>query len=124
VPAHEEVPRDVGHDRPLEPDGGVVPAEPVAARVSARVEPVAPEAGQVDPPDECDLVVHDDELLVVAVERTLARVERHRDPGAAGELVARHSHLASGRVEERQRCSRPGEHAHGDALGGVGEQLA
>ena len=65
-----------------------MPAEPVA-RAGARSSRAGRRQGrQVDPADERRLVVDDDELLVVAVERTLPRVERHRDPRAAGELVA------------------------------------
>ena len=100
-----------------------MPAEAVAVRMLARVEPVPREAGQVDPADERNLVVDHDELLVVAVERPLLRVERHRDPRAAHELLARLAHLLAVRMEERQRRARPGEHAHVDALGRVREQL-
>ena len=124
MPASVEVPRDVGDDRTLEPQRGVVPAEPFAARVVVRVQPVAGQGGQVDPAHERRLVVDDDELLVVAVERALSRVERHRDARAAGELLARLPHLAAIRVEERQRRARPGENAHVDSLRRLGEQLS
>ena len=44
----------------------------------ARVPAVAAEVGEVDATDEGDLVVDHDELLVVAVQQALARVERAR----------------------------------------------
>ena len=117
------MPRHVGDDRPLEPDRGVVPAEAVPARVVVRVEPVTGEARQVDPADERHLLVHDDELLVVTVERPLAGVERHQDPRALDELVACPPHLAPVRVEERQRRTCPGEYAHVYPPCRIGEQL-
>ena len=124
MPTRVEVPRDVADDGTLETHGGVVPAEPVAGRVLVRVEPVARQGGQIDPAHERRLVVDDDELLVVAVERALPRVERHGDAGAAGELVARLPHLAAGRVEQRQRGARPGEDTHVDSLRRLGQELA
>ena len=90
----------------------------------ARVEPVACQAREVDSTDERDLVVHHDELLVVAMERALLCVESHRDARPTDELVARPPHLAAVGMEERQRRARPGQHAHVDALGGVRKQLA
>jgi hypothetical protein len=101
-----------------------VPAEPVAARVVVRIQPVAAQGGQVDPAHERRLVVDDDELLVVAVERALSRVERHRDARAAGELVTRLPHFAAIRMEQWQRRARPGEDAHVDSLRRLGEQLS
>jgi hypothetical protein len=41
-----------------------------------RVEPVTGLEGEVDAADEADLAVDDHELLVVAMHRPLARVER------------------------------------------------
>ena len=123
APTHEEVLGDVSDDRSLEPNRAVVPAQPVAARVIVRVEPVPAQRRQVDPADEGRLVVDDDELLVVTVERPLLRVEAHRDACVADELVTRLSHLAPVRMEERQRRARPREHAHIDSLGRLGEQL-
>ena len=123
APAQEEVRSDVGDERALEPEARVVPAERVARRMLAAVEPLSFEGGQVDAADERDVVVDDDELLVVAVHRPLVRVERHRDARAADELVAHPPHLAAVRVEERQRRTGPGEHAHVDALGRSRKQL-
>ena len=124
MPARVEVARDVADDRAFEPHRRVVPAEPVAGRVIVRVEPVSRQRSQVDPADERGLVVDDDQLLVVAVERPLPRVERHRDARAAGELVARLPHLSAVRVEERQRRACPGEDAHVDSLRRLGQELA
>jgi hypothetical protein len=90
----------------------------------ARVEAVARECRQVDPAHERRLVVDDDKLLVMAVEGTLARVERHRDPRPARQLVARLPYFSAVRVEQRERRAGPGENAHVDALGSLREQLA
>ena len=108
----------------FEPHRGVMPAEPVAPWVIARVEPVAPQGREVDPAHERGLVVDDDELLVVAVEGTLSCVERQRDPRAADELLARPPNLAAVRMEEWQRGAGPGEHTNVYSLGGFREQFA
>ena len=86
----------------------------------ARVEAATREIGQVDPADEGDAVVDEHELLVVAVERPLLRVELNADapaPQPRGGLA----HLRARRPEERQRRARPDEDAHVDVEGG--EQL-
>src|SRR5213075_966679 len=77
-----------------------------------------------DPAHERRLVVDYDELVVVAVERALSRVERHRDARAAGEFLARLPYLAAIRVEQRQRRARPGKNTHVDSLRRLGEQLS
>jgi hypothetical protein len=123
MPAQQKVLCNVPDDRSLEPESGVVPAEAVTAWVLARVESVTSESRQVDPAHERRLVVDDDQLLVVAVERPLACVERHRDPRAADEVLAGLPHLASVRMEERQRRAGPGKNAHLDPLGRVREQF-
>ena len=48
----------------------------------AQVVPVAGLVREVDPADEGDPVVDDDRLLVVAVNRPLARIELALDPRA------------------------------------------
>jgi hypothetical protein len=53
-----------------------------------RVEAVACQRGEVETADIGDAVVDDNELLVVAVHRALARVELHVDARAPRELVA------------------------------------
>ena len=83
-----EVSRDVIDDGPPHPRGDVVPADRASYRVLAGVEAVTAERREVDPADEGDLAVDDDQLLVVAVERPLARVQRDVDARAAGQLVA------------------------------------
>jgi hypothetical protein len=60
---------------------------------------------------------------VVAVHRALAVVERALDPRPGHELLAHLPHLAARRVEERQRRAGPDEHANGDPLGKLGQQL-
>src|SRR5205085_12160362 len=79
-------------------------------RVVARVEAVAVVGGEVDAADEGDAVVDDDELLVVAVERPLAVVERTADPRPALERLAQLAGLGAGRMEERERRARPEAH--------------
>src|SRR6476469_6998946 len=99
---------------------------PIATRSTKAMSRRAPsdysQRGQVDHAHERRLVVDDDELLVVAVEWTLSRVERHRDARAAGELLARLPHLAAIRVEQRQRRPRPGKNTHVDSLCRLGQQ--
>lgn len=123
APAEEEVRRDLRHERALQAHAGVVPAERVARRMVAVVEPLAPERREVDPTDEGDPIVDDDELLVMTVHRSLVRVEGHRDARAANQLVAHAPHLSPIGMEERQRCAGPREHANVDPLRGVGEKL-
>src|SRR5947207_2810475 len=83
APAESEVLGDVGDHPPADESGGVVPAERRPPIVRARVVAVAAVARQVDAAHARDAVVHDDELLVVAVHRPLLRVERNLDPGGA-----------------------------------------
>ena len=113
----------VGHERPLDPQRGVVPADRAARGMLARVEPVSAERRQVDAPDKGHAAVHDDELLVVAVHRPLLRVEPDADPRPARERVAHLAHLGPRRVKERQRGARPREDTDVGAPGDVGEQL-
>ena len=74
APAQTEMVVDVGDDRPLEPGGDVMPAEPPLGLVRRGVVAVAGVVGEVDPADERDLAVDHDRLLVMAVERVLARI--------------------------------------------------
>ena len=92
--------------------------------MSGAVEAVAREAGEVDAADECDLVVDDHELLVMAVQRPLVRVERARDGSASAELVADPAYRTPGDRVERQGGASPQQHPYGHTVGGVGEQLA
>ena len=61
---------------PFDPGGHVVPAHLRSCGMAGGVEAVAVLGREVDAADECDPVVDDDRLLVVAVEGPLARVER------------------------------------------------
>ena len=125
LPAQREVGGDVADDRAAQARARVVPADALAVRVLARVVAVAGQRGQVDPADERDLVVDDHDLLVVAVHLAPVGVQHALDPGAAHELVARGSLTSrAARLEHRHRRAGPDEHADGDALGGLGEQLA
>ena len=82
-----------------------MPAEPPARVVLLGVVAVAGVVGQVDPADERQLAVDHDRLLVVAVERVLARVAVGLDPGVA---------RRGSRAPRRPRCGwgeRPGSGA-------------
>ena len=121
-PPQPEVLGDVGDHRPLEPNARVVPPQPPSRRMVAPVEAVAGERRQIDPADVRDAIVDEDELLVVAVHRTLLRVQLHLDAGAVDELVAHLPHLAAIGMEERQRRARPREHAHRNPFRHLTEQ--
>ena len=125
LPAQREVGGDVAHDRPFQQRAGVVPADLLLlVRVLVGVVAVAGQRREVDAADERQLVVDDHELLVVAVHHPRAAVELALDLRAAHEPLARGLDLAAARLEHRQRRARPHDHAHGDALGGLGQQLA
>jgi hypothetical protein len=91
--------------------------------VIGRVETVPGEGGEVDPADEGGVSVDDRKLLVVAVQRPLARVQRELHLRPADEGFAHRAHLPSVGVEERQWRSGPAEHPHLDALRRLREQL-
>ena len=95
-PAQVEVLGDVRDDRAAQPGADVVPAQAPAGRVPARVPAVAAEVGEVDAADEGDLVVDHDELLVVAVQEALARVDVPRGCRCRG------------RARRRRRAPPPG----------------
>ncbi len=90
----------------------------------AGVEAVAAERGEVDPPDEGDLVIDDHELLVVAVHRTLVGVERAAYRCAPGELGVDLTDGGARGSEDRGGRARPEQHAYVDPLGELGEQVA
>ena len=89
-----------------------------------RVITITAEIGQVDSADKRDLVVDHDQLLVVAVHRTLVRVQRSLDPRPAHELIAPRAHQRPTRREHRHRSARPQQHANVDRLGRLAQQLA
>ena len=97
---------------------------PLRRLVRARVEPVPPKRREVDSADVGDAIVDQHDLLVMAVQRPLPRVELHLDACPTRQLVAHLAHLAAVGMKERQWRSRPREHAHVDAHGSVGKQLA
>ena len=124
MPTGPEVLRDVADRGPRDVGAHVVPAERGAGAMGARVEAVPRLRGQVDAADEGDAVIDDDRLLVVAVQRALARIQRAADPRTADQVVAhRPDGPARGR-EDRQRRPRPGEHADVDPIGGLRQQVA
>ena len=88
APAQDEVPRHVGDGRSSDDGRDVVPAEAPARGMTRPVEPVAGEIGEIDAAHERQLVVDDDELLVMAMQRPLVRVERAHDLIALAERLA------------------------------------
>ena len=91
--------------------------------MAGRIEPVAGEIGEIDAADERAIVVDDDELLVMAVHRALASVRRDEDARVTCEARQLGMDVASARVEERERRTRPGEHVHLDPLAELAQQL-
>ena len=89
----------------------------------ARVEPVSGVGGEVDAADKGELAVYHDELLVMAVHWPLVRVERHPQLCTRRQSVGHRAHFLAVGVKERQRCARPCEQPHLDALCCPGEQL-
>ena len=124
VPARGEVVVHVGHGGAAQPRADVVPAQAPAGGVVARVEAVAGVVGEVDAVDERQLAVDADRLLVVAVERVLARVDLAADARVAREGAHGLAHLRAAGVKGRDRRPGPDEHAHVDALGQLREQRA
>jgi hypothetical protein len=90
----------------------------------ARVKAIAAKGGQIDAPDKGDLAVHDHQLLVVAMHRPLARIERTLNAGTAKQLLAHVAHGPAGGFEDGERCSTPQQHPHLDSLGEITEQIA
>ncbi len=86
------------------------------------VEPIAAEAGQVDPADEGDLVVDDHELLVVAVGEALVTVEHALDPRPGAELLAALPDGRAGRLEHRDGRPGPDEDPDGHPFGQLAEE--
>ena len=101
-----------------------MPAQGATHRMFAGVKAVAAERGEVDPTDERDLAVDDDELLVVAVHRALVRVERALHPRATHQLLANVAHGCTRRLEHRERRARPQQNPDVDPLGEIAEQIA
>ena len=94
-----------------------MPAETTPGGVVAGVEPVAAVVGDVDAADECDLAVHHHRLLVVAVERMLARVGLAADPRPARERLDGVANLAAGGAKGGHRRARPDEDPHVEPFG-------
>ena len=115
---------DVGDRGAAQARADVVPAEPAAGRMVAGVEPIAAVVGHVDAADERDLAVDNDGLLVVAVERMLARIGLAADPGAAGEGRDAVADLLARGMERRHRRARPHEHPHVGPLRDLGQEPA
>ena len=101
-----------------------MPAHPPTPRMLGRVITITAEVRQIDAADKRDLVVDHDQLLVVAVHRTLVRVQRRLDPRPAHELIAPRAHRGPARREHRHRSARPQQHANVDRLGRLAQQLA
>ena len=124
APAQREVVVDVGDRGAAQARADVVPAEPAARRMVTGVEPIAAVVGHVDTADERDLAVDNDGLLVVAVERMLARIGLAADPRAAGEGRDAVADLLARGMERRHRRARPYEHPHVGPLRDLGQEPA
>src|SRR2546423_970347 len=99
-----------------------MPAESRAIRMLARVVAIAGVARQIDPAREGHALVHDDDFLVVAMQRALARVEPDLNAHSP-KPVPNFAHVAAGGAEERQRGPRPEEDADLDPLRQLTEQV-
>jgi hypothetical protein len=108
--------------RALELRDVVVPAQ-VARRVLRRVVAVALHRGHVEAADERH-VVDDHDLLVVAVQGPLARVELAADRAALQERLLRGGGTFPRRLEERHGRAGPQQHAHRHPFRGGRQQLA
>ena len=122
-PALSEVVVDVAHRGSPDSRADVVPAEAPAGRMVGGVVAVAGVVGDVEASDERDFAVDDHGLLVVAVERVLARVGFAADAGAAGQPLDGFANLLARGMEGGNRGARPHEHADVDAFGRGGEKL-
>jgi hypothetical protein len=88
------------------------------------VEAVAREIGEVDAADERELVVDHDRLLVVAVHRPLAAVERTADARRGTQPLARRPDLSARWVKQRDRRAGPQQDPNVDRLGELSQQPA
>ena len=104
--------------------GDVVPAVDAAVDVIAAVETVHRIVSQVDAADEGDLAIDDDQLLVMGVHRALMAVQLYLDLRAGREVTAHGPHVEPPRPKDRQRGSRPQQHAHRNALRQLGQHVA
>ena len=117
APSHREVIVDIEHRRAAQSRADVVPAQTPPGGMVAGVETVAAEVGDVDAADERDLAVHHHGLLVMAVERMLARVGLAADPRPARERLDGVANLAAGGAKRGHRRARPDEDPHVEPLG-------
>ena len=124
LPALSEMIRDVGDARPAQHTEGVMPADVVPRDVRRGVEAIAGIRRQVDAADERDLIVDDDELLVVTVQRALLRVGCELDLGAGRERMTNAVDVVPVRTEEGQWRSGPRQQPNRNLLGQAGQQLA
>ncbi len=75
------------------------------------------------PPDERDRFVDHDQLLVVAVHRTVVRVQRRLDPGPRTNSSRPAPTNDRRGAKHRRRSPRPQQHANVDRLGRLTQQL-
>ena len=94
-PAHGEVVGDVGHQRAVDPDRRVVPAEGGARRMMLGESRRSPASDvQSIPPTKATRSSTIDSLLVVAVKRPLAAVQRAADRAGAAASSSRTARTA------------------------------
>jgi hypothetical protein len=92
--------------------------------VIAGVVAVASEVGHVDAADEGQLSVDHDRLLVVAVERVLARITFTADLGLAGQRLQTRAHVLARWVKSGHRRSGPRQQTHVEPAAGARPRIA
>src|SRR5690242_9930475 len=88
------------------------------------IEAVAAELGQIDAAHEGELVVDDNELLVVAVNRVFTGIKVALDSRAGAECVADLPHGLPGWFEHRRWRARPEQKPDGASLRDLREEIA
>jgi hypothetical protein len=103
---------------------GTGTAQATARRVPRGVPAVTAEIGEVDAPDEGELLVHYDDLLVVAVQKALVIIDRDPDAGVTRKLPTVVPNIAAGRSEHVDGRAGPEQHMHAHtARDNLGQQL-
>ena len=114
--------RHVTHGRPFDPHRDVVPADAAPGAVIRCVVGIAAVECEVDASDVRDPVVDHDRLLVMAVRRSRAGIERGPDLRMAGERALHLAHVPARGSERRDRRALPEQDAYVDLLGQLGQQ--
>ncbi len=124
LPSLMECPLDISDGLSLDLHLHIVPVRAVPQGMALRIPAVAPERRQVHTADKGDLTIHDDHLLMVAVSEMRAFVERALDI-AGGFLFDEVPHILHRSLRRLHDSggTAPQEHAHGDALRCLSEEI-